>query len=229
MYALFFDIDGTLIRINGSGRLVMKKALMEVFGAAGPIDTHSFAGETDTAIIYELMDAAGFTRDVIESRFTELLDVMEEQGRTIFFEDGLEPCPGIQSLLSRMAERDDVLLGLLTGNSERTAQLKLEAAGIAPEIFEFGAYGSDAYKRNQIAEIAWKRAEQYAGTALDEEQAYVIGDTPADIACGHHIGIKAIAVATGTVSRSDLAMHSPDLLVDDLSDTELILSFIRGE
>jgi phosphoglycolate phosphatase-like HAD superfamily hydrolase len=229
MITVLFDIDGTLIQINGSGRRVMKNALTKVFGTPGPIDQHSFAGETDTAIIYDLMTSAGFNQSEIKSRLGELYEVMEQQGKEIFFNNGLETCPGVADLLDKFSTSENILMGLLTGNSVKTAGLKLEAAGISTELFRFGAYGSDALKRNDLAEIAWQRAEQVSPSPLDKDCSFVIGDTPADIACGRHVGANVIAVATGTYSRSELAPYSPDLLLDDLSRTEFILQFINGQ
>ena len=227
MIAMFFDIDGTLIKINGSGRRVMKEALTIVFGAPGPIDQHNFAGKTDTAIVYDLMDAAGIDRTIVDARFGEFLEMMEQQGSELFFEDGLEPCPGVPELLRTLSRKEDVLMGLLTGNSIKTASLKLEAAGLAPDQFKFGAYGSDAWTRREVAEIAWNRAEQVSSTALDKSRSFVIGDTPADIDCGRHVGAKTIAVATGNFTRAELAGCSPDLLLDDLSNMESILQSLN--
>ena len=229
MITILFDIDGTLIQINSSGRQVMKNALTKVFGTPGPIDQHSFAGATDSAIIYDLMTSAGFNQLEIKKRLIELYEIMEQQGREIFYDSGLVSCPGVPELLNKFSLRKDVLVGLLTGNSSKTAELKLEAAGISTDLFEFGAYGSDALKRNDLAEIAWRRAEQVSASPLDKDCSFVIGDTPADIACSRHVGAKVIAVATGTYSRSELAPYSPDLLLDDLSRTEFILQFIIGQ
>ena len=228
MLTLFFDIDGTLIKINGSGRRVMRKALTIVFGTAGPIDQHNFAGATDTAIIYDLMDSAGIGQSEVDQRFGELIEVMEQQGREIFFKDGLDPCPGVPELLSVLFQREDVLVGLLTGNAQKTANLKLEAAGLAVDQFEFGAYGSDALTRREIAEIAWRRAEQVNSTPLMKACSFVVGDTPADIDCGRHVGAKAIAVATGTFSKAELIPYASDLLLEDLSDIDSILQFLAG-
>jgi phosphoglycolate phosphatase len=55
------------------------------------------------------------------------------------------------------------------------------------------------------------------------ERIWVIGDTPLDIRCARAIGARAVAVATGWHSTSELAAHEPDLLLTDLSDATALL------
>ena len=67
--------------------------------------------------------------------------------------------PGIPEILSWLGGRDGVTLGLVTGNFEPIARLKLTRAGIgrwfAPGM---GAFGSDSEDRAALPAIARRRA-----------------------------------------------------------------------
>src|SRR5947209_6614665 len=97
---------------------------------------------------------------------------------TILWTDGAGP----RAVFVALEERDDVVLGLLTGNIELGARAKLSAVGIALERFVVGAYGSDHHHRPELPEIARRRAEQALGHPIDGRDVVVIGDTPADVA-----------------------------------------------
>ena len=67
--------------------------------------------------------------------------------------------PGVASCSSWLSAREDVLLGLLTGNYEPVARLKLARAGIGRYFPPGqGAFGSDAEDRAALPAIARRRA-----------------------------------------------------------------------
>jgi phosphoglycolate phosphatase-like HAD superfamily hydrolase len=134
--------------------------------------------------------------------------------------------PGFPGLLDRLEQEEGVVLGLLTGNVARGAELKLRSAGIDPERFRVGAYGSDAAHRPELPPIAAKRAARFFGREPTGPEVVIIGDTPADIACGSCIDARAVAVATGGYSLVDLAACGPHAVFEDLSDTERVLASI---
>jgi phosphoglycolate phosphatase-like HAD superfamily hydrolase len=134
--------------------------------------------------------------------------------------------PGVIELLGALEARDDVLLGLLTGNIHRGAEAKLSAVGIAPERFRVGAFGSDHHERPELPEIARRRAEALLGTPVSGRDVVVIGDTPADIACGIGIGARAIGVATGRYSVEELRACNAAAVFPDLSDTDAVVRAI---
>ena len=154
MKLLLFDIDGTLIRSHGAGRETLSFALTELFGTAGPIDSYKMSGKTDPRIITDLLVAAGFDQAEITPKLPEVYQLMAEHGRTIFPERDMQPCPGVLPLLETLGQKSGVLLGLVTGNVDQTAPLKLTAAGIDPDQFRLGSYGSDSLDRNQLPGIA---------------------------------------------------------------------------
>lgn len=226
MRLILFDIDGTLIRSHGAGRAAMIYALERVFGTAGPVDTYRMSGKLDPRIITDLMTAAGIAAADIEAKLPAVYELMAENGRTTYCEKGITPCPGIIPLLAALAERDDVILGLLTGNVSLTAPLKLAAAGIDPELFRVGAYGSDALDRNDLPAIAMERATQLTGCQFSGNNTIIIGDTPADILCARAGKAAAVAVASGWHSAATLAQYQPDYLLDNLNDTAAVLDLL---
>jgi phosphoglycolate phosphatase-like HAD superfamily hydrolase len=134
--------------------------------------------------------------------------------------------PGVHRLLERLEQEPGVMLGLLTGNIAEGAALKLRSAGIDPKRFRVGAYGSDAAHRPHLPPIAADRAAPYFGRVPTGPEVVIIGDTPADIACGECINARAIAVATGGYTRADLLACRPYAVFPDLSDTERVLTSI---
>jgi phosphoglycolate phosphatase len=222
MKLLLFDIDGTLIRSNSAGRAALTYALEQVFGTAGPIDSYQFGGKTDPRIIIDLMLAAGINAKTIDAKLPTVYDVMTARGRDTFSEKGIVPCPGIVELLNSLSQRDDAVVGLLTGNIVSTAPLKLKAGGIDPTQFRIGAYGSDNMDRNKLPGIAMKRATKLTGHPFNGNNTVVIGDTPADILCARAGKTTAVAVASGWHAAPTLAKYKPDYLLDNLTDTKAV-------
>ena len=129
--------------------------------------------------------------------------------------------PGVISLLDLLTQ-DGQAMGLLTGNVRRGAEIKLRAHGIWAR-FNFGAFGDDNSDRNQLGPIAKRRAEAALNIEFSEQDVFVIGDTPKDIACARAFGAVAVAVATGRYSLANLGEHQPDHLCRDLADTKDLL------
>jgi phosphoglycolate phosphatase len=218
---VLFDIDGTILLTDGAGKRAIHRALAEVFGATGPED-HLFGGKTDPQIVRELMRLVGHGDDHIDARMTQLLDLyvayLHEELRA--GADGVRVMPGVLELLDALAVRDDVIVGLLTGNLEEGARAKLKSAGIEPDRFAIGAFGSDHEERGELPAVAQRRAREQLGVHVTGADVVVIGDTPADIQCGRGIGARAIAVATGHYTVAELQAHAPAAVFPDLSPTD---------
>lgn len=228
MRLVLFDIDGTLIHSGGAGRRALMAAMHDLLPAGNGYDRVRFDGKTDPQIVSELLEVAGDAapRDprriaVVLDRYVELLreELASGERRPV-------PLPGILSLIEALEGEAGVLLGLLTGNVASGARLKLRAAGIEPERFRVGAYGSDSAHRPDLPPIAARRAASILGHEPPGDRVVIIGDTPADITCGAGIGARAIAVATGSYPAAELAEHRPWRVFGDLSATADVLDAI---
>ena len=204
-------------------------SMRAVYGTAGSIDTYEFGGRTDRRMVMDLLLHEGFTAEDVESRLPQLYAEMCHHSELLFRDGNLALCPGVAELIAKLEQCPHVLLGLLTGNIVGTAPIKLRAVGLDPELFHIGAFGSDTIERDDLLPIAWQRAVQMTGIHFSGRQTIIIGDTPADIQCAKSGSARSLAVATGRYGRERLLECKPDLLLDDLSNTELVLDFLLAE
>jgi phosphoglycolate phosphatase len=214
MYVLLFDIDGTLLRSGGAGQAAMEAAVAREFGHDRPATGLTTAGRTDFAITSELFAHYGLAVDEPTwRRFQEAY--LELLPSHLAGKSGLV-LPGVLHLLELLAAREDVAVGLLTGNFERGAQMKLAHFALEHH-FTFGSYGDHHTSRDDVARQALRHIQR-EHPHVPVERVWVIGDTPADIQCARAIGAKVLAVATGMFPAVELAAHGPDLLRDSLAN-----------
>ncbi len=222
---ILFDIDGTLLQSASAGRRAIQAAFAEEYHDTGFFELVRFDGKTDPQIVGELFRAAGHPERATPARIEALLDrylahlelELRERGHLV------RTLPGIVELLAALHARDDVLVGLLTGNIVPGARLKLSAAGLDFDRFALGAYGSDSGHRPDLPPIAAARAEPFLGHIPSGHRVVILGDTPADVTCGASIGARAVAVATGAYSVAELDAAGAWRSFDTFADTEAVL------
>ncbi len=218
MRLILFDIDGTLLWPKGVGRVASKLATEEVFGTTPDLDNHYFGGKTDWRTLNELLPRAGFSEAEIERRLPAYNEAMGRHLARIIGDFPVQAIPHAHEMVAETLRREHLIPGLVTGNVESAAPIKLRAAGFDPDWFRIGAYGSEAADRNDLPFIALERAQQLTGTTIRPDEVVIIGDTRADIECARALGAVAVAVRTGyAVQPEELIASQPDYLLDDLS------------
>ncbi|HEX9220969.1 MAG TPA: HAD family hydrolase [Gemmatimonadaceae bacterium] len=227
MRLVLFDIDGTLLNSGGLGRASMQRALGMVFGSPGN-PAYRYDGKTDKQIVRDVMRLEGHSDEHIDSRMEKLIELYLEGLRTGAKSGkfNVRPLEGVVELLGALEAREDVVLGLLTGNVEPGARTKLSAAGINPDRFRVNAFGSDHEHRPELPAIAQRRASETLGLDIAGDRLIVIGDTPADIECGRALGAKAIGVASGHYTVEQLEAHNPYAVFPSLKNTQRVLETI---
>jgi len=222
MYAVLFDIDGTLVQTGGAGQLAFAETMAGDFGVQQIDHQVLFAGRSDRAISLELMAL----HDVEPNEENWNLFV---SGYTRRLKETLARCdgrvlPGVVELLDDLAQIDRVVIGLLTGNIQAGAQRKLSHYGLA-EQFEFGGFGDLHDNRNDIAAEAVRVATEHVTEPL--KGVMVIGDTLADVQCAQSVGAFAVAVATGGNSLDELRSAEPSMLLADLTESDQLLAEVE--
>ncbi len=231
MKLVLFDIDGTLLWTDGAGRRAIHRALLDEAGTAGPIDGYRFDGKTDPQIVQDLLsladhpraDDAALLQAVCRRYVDHLRAELELPARATRL------MAGIGALLAALEPHEAAgraLVGLLTGNVAAGAALKLRSAGLAPERFRVGAYGSDSARRADLPAVAAARATALTGRAFAGADVVILGDTPDDVACGRPIGATSVAVATGSYDVAALSATGAAYVFETLADTAAVLDAI---
>jgi phosphoglycolate phosphatase len=214
IHAVLFDIDGTLLVTGGAGGVAWQRAFEELHGVEADIAEHTDAGMTDPEI------AAIVFREVIgregsrEERAKAIGCYLKHLPDAVAGSAGYRVMPGIEQLLPRLIEAG-VLLGLVTGNIEAAAHVKLARARLN-RFFSFGGYGSDSADRTEVTKTALGRGEVVSGGTLSGDACIAIGDTPRDVSAGHGAGIRVIGVATGSYGVAALREAGADWALESV-------------
>lgn len=227
---LLFDIDGTLINTGGVGRAAFHRAFQNIFNVTIVTDAPKrvpFAGRTDPQILADLLEVLPIESNHWEEKHSLFL---EDYFATL--KELLDPPPPeagtigqVESLLPQLAARDDITLGLLTGNFERGARIKLAPFDLN-RWFATGGFGSDATDRPTIAKIAAEKIAAHAGVSAPPERTVVIGDTVLDIECAKANGFRSVGIGQNETERYQLSEAGADRVIDSFTPAESSLCWI---
>jgi phosphoglycolate phosphatase len=214
--AILFDIDGTLLSTGGASDRAWRRAFAELYGIEVNVGDYTGKGVTDPVVgLTSFRGAIGR-----EPSADEIARLMALRLRYLPEEVDTSPnyrvMPGVEPLLGRLSD-EGRLCGLITGNVEAAAHIKLARANLN-RFFAFGGYGSDAPERVDVARKALERAELVSGGKLDRDRCLAVGDTPVDIEAAHGAGIPIAAVATGEYDADALRNAGADHVLDTLRD-----------
>jgi phosphoglycolate phosphatase-like HAD superfamily hydrolase len=220
---LLFDIDGTLIDSGRAGTRALDRAFDDLFNRGDAFRDIKMAGKTDSEIIREGLKALGISNsdgevdEVVKRYILFLEEEIENPWRKVK--------PGVFEILN-MLRNDGIPLGLLTGNLEAGARIKLRPFDLN-EYFPTGAFGDDSEDRNELLPVALRRFFEM-GVSVKAEKCIVVGDTPRDVRCAKIHGAHCVAVTTGPYNEQELEEAGSDLVVTDLKDRERFLDFVHS-
>jgi phosphoglycolate phosphatase len=212
--AILFDIDGTLIDTGGAGAASWRLAFDELYGIPADIGKFTDAGMTDPDVGRKTFEAV-LKREPERKEFARLLERrLHYLHKTVAESEHYRVLPGVEKILPKLID-DGRLLGIVTGNVEAAAHIKLHRAQLN-RFFSFGGYGSDSTDRGEVTKIALERASLVYGERVTAEQAIVVGDTPHDVEGAHAAGIACVGVGSHHFTADELRKAGADYAIDSL-------------
>ena len=204
----------------------MNKGLSQLLGKEEiSLEGIDFGGRTDPQIIRDILLVNGLNKTEAEHMLSEALGAYVKAYTETFQHDFVTALAGAVDLVKKLSEFEHIQLALLTGNVQSTAYLKVGAIGL-DGYFPFGAFGDDYEDRGKLPGVAVERALEHNGNSYEQKNIVIIGDTKHDILCGRHLNVYSIAVSTGHYHSDDLSQYNPDVLLDDLSETDKVVEII---
>jgi phosphoglycolate phosphatase-like HAD superfamily hydrolase len=223
---ILFDLDGTLTRTQ-NGHLPFNEAILKTFGVGGDIRSVIPDGNTDPQIVREIFAKANVEKEIEDGQWEQFAKNLRRSYSTALREGTttVRALPGAPELLALLSEKAEFSQGVVTGNFEMTATIKLEAAGLNSYLCR-GAYASDSAHRPDLPGIAKKRWEEWAKKSLPAEQCVIVGDTPKDHDAARQNHMKCVLVGTGRYPREELQYWKPDACLADLTDTQEVINLL---
>lgn len=213
--AILFDVDGTLLNSGGAGAESWKRAFLELYDIPADIGKFTDNGMTDPDVGRQTFEAV-LHRKPSDEEFATVMDARSRHLHdTVAESEGYEVLPGVNELLPRLLD-EGYLLGLVTGNVESAAHIKMHRGGLN-RWFCCGAYGSDSLDRNEVTRISLQRASLAYGAEIRPDQAVVVGDTPRDVEGAHSGGMACIGVASHHYDAGQLREAGADHVLEDLT------------
>ena len=212
--AVLFDIDGTLLTTGGAGGRAWASAFEERFGRPADIERFSEVGMSDPDVARATF-VGTLGREPNDDELAQLImgylmrlpdEVLNSPGYRVF--------DGVRDTLAGLSEMGTVL-GLVTGNIEGAARIKMERSHLN-RYFAFGGYGTDSRDRAALTQAAIDRAEMLHGHDLDRADIVVVGDTPRDVEAAHAVGAISVTVATGEYTEDQLHAAGADHVLPNL-------------
>lgn len=223
---ILFDIDGTLTRTQ-NGFVPFNRAILDTFNVAGDIRSVFPDGMTDPHILEEIFARAGAAITISGDQLSQFASNLRLNYAAALGDrtTTVRALVGVPELLEQLSTHGKFAQGIVTGNFEATARIKLEAAGLVRHL-SLGAYASDSSHRADLPPIAKRRWEKSVGRAIGSERCVIVGDTPKDLEAARVNGMKYVLVGTGRHPIEELRYHAPDAAITDLTDTGAVIDLL---
>lgn len=222
---ILFDIDKTLVDASKSHFIAFSRAVMETYGVRASSNMIDYHGMTDKQILIEVLRKTGIEEKIILARLEACCSLMSAIYSEIVIREEVVVLAGVKDLLEALDKAGE-LLGLVTGNLEDIAYAKLEKGGLRG-YFKVGGFGSEDTERSNLIKYAIEKAEKNFNF-IRNNNVFVMGDTPRDIAAGKKMRVKTIGIATGSFNIKELEGAGSDFVFENLKDTKKIMEILTS-
>ncbi|MGC9070505.1 MAG: HAD family hydrolase [Elusimicrobiales bacterium] len=228
---ILFDIDGTLIKAGGAGMRALNAAIVDMGGKSDVCRYFELQGETDR-VNFENAFFYAFGRKPSKKEFKKISSLyikhLPGEIERSLKEGKYIKIKGVDSFLTVLSKKENIFIGLATGNLREGAYIKLGPSNLSC-YFLFGGFGGQDVKREKMLLKAVKSASKITNCDIKPHQVYVIGDTEKDIIAAKNCGFHSACVLDGFGSYEKIIKAGPELIENDFSNLKVWLMWLGIE
>ena len=219
---LIWDIDGTLLDCGSAGRKAMDRTFENLFDISNGFDGIAMAGRLDSVIIGDAVK----NHKIEEFSIDKFYETYEHTLKRILKDQSVRVYEGIIELLEYCSEKENFINVISTGNCKIGAKAKLES-GSLEKYFKMGGFGCSFVERNDIVKFLIDEVKKTFKIDIENDNIFVIGDTPHDIISGNSAGVRSIAVLTGGYGEEELRKYNPNYILKNFSNMDEVIKILE--
>ncbi len=218
---VLFDVNETLIRDTKDVSEYVSESIRNIYGTLVDVDLSKYPGMTSQEIAEAVLLENGMPKEEIEQKLVRYTEDLFYSYYNVAGHDRQILLDGAKELLEELFKRG-ALIGMATGESEKTARFRLEKTGLS-NYFKFGAFAKDGKSATEILSKALDRAKNefaFSGTAA------MVCSYPSFISAAKSLGIKSAGLANGKFSEVELKNAGADVLIKSLKDRGKVVKLL---
>ncbi len=223
-----FDFDRTLADYSKAHGNSILDGIHETYGNKFKVNWMDISspGLTDLQIITYLVHNHGISYHTIFKNMNKVIRITDHKFHKYLNFYPVELLDKTEETLQQLSERENVVLGLSTGNIKSICLGKTKYTGIE-DYFSFGAFGDEVYDRNRLLKLTKERLRTEYGLTKRDLILHV-GDSILDITASIENNVIPIGVATGKYSKEDLYNAGAKYVFDKLPELNTELDTLLG-
>jgi phosphoglycolate phosphatase len=211
------DMAGTTIDDHGSVYVALTKSVEETGATVADADLQRWMGADKVSAIGALMALGG--QEPTDARVTKAFERFRQILAAYYLDNPPVALPGVEDALAQLARRG-ILISLTTGFSADVATPLLESLGWStgpgPDHLLDAVVTTTDVKAGRPAPYLIHHAMELTGVH-DVRRVLAAGDTVVDLLAAHNAGVIGVGVLTGALTRSQLAEHPHDHILESVA------------
>ncbi len=219
---VFFDIANTLVENDRDISEYVAESVRNIYGRVVQVNLSKYMGQSIQTIVNDILVEDGMDEREIDRDLNRYLEDLYYTYYNVAGHDKEILLTGGRELLGSLW-KEDINMGIATGEIEKIAKLRTEKTGIHG-FFKIGAFGNDGKTPEDIMKVAAERGSK--AYKAEKNEMLLVTNSPYFIKAGKQAGMGVIGVANRRYSIGELRIAGADMVVSSVKEKNRIFEFV---